>query len=242
MNRASSPKISRIFASVSRSCPTSLIPRPSFTPEGIVLRPQGFHHAGIKGTDFLGRIARDENPVIFEHDDFGNPAELGLVLIDPALQFHAQSITGIDILDPKGIREKSFCSRPRHPSASHSVDQQSMGMNDELGFENIVQGGLHRGSTGIVADRLAHEVLDQLLPGMRLGRGLHAVELVDLDPVEGNEGLLVQARQRCARGFHPKDFLVLAGGIPLPHPLLTRAFRIHAKVRRLFLNLPLLDI
>ena len=89
-------------------------------------------------------------------------------------------------------------------------------MNDELGFENIVQGGLHRGSTGIVADCLAHEVLDQLLPGMRLGRGLHVVELVDLDPVEGHEGLLVQARQRRARGFHPKDFLVLAGGIPSP--------------------------
>ena len=140
----------------------------------------------------------------------------GLVLIDPSLQLHAKGVSGIDVLDPKSVRKEALAYRLPILGASHPVDQQGMGMNDELGLENIVQGGFHRWSACIVADRFAHEVLDQFLPGMRLGGGLHVVELVDLDPVEGHESLLLETGQSGARRLDPKNLFILEGGIPSP--------------------------
>ena len=135
--------------------------------------------------------------MIFEHDDFGNSAMLCLVGIDPVLQYHAKSVSGINVFNPQSIGKKSFANRFAILRAGHSIHEQCMRMNHKLGFENIVQRGFHRWTTRFVEYSFPHEILNQFLPGMRFFGSFHIVQFIDLCPVQGHESIFLKSGESC---------------------------------------------
>ena len=128
--------------------------------------------------------------MIFEHDDFGNATVIFFILINTPVQFHAECITGINVLNPKSIRKKPFAHRFPIFGTSHTIDQKGVGMNHKFSFENIVERGFYRGPAGIVEYGFTHEVFDQFLAGMRFCRSFDIIELINLGSVQGYKSFL----------------------------------------------------
>ena len=151
--------------------------------EFFIFLPEWIHHAGVKGTDFLRGISGYEDAVIFKHDDLRNTVELGFVGIDTIFQYHAKSVPGIDVLDPKGIREESFAHGLAILRTGHPIHEQCMRVNHKLSFKNVVQWRFHGWATGIVENGFAHKVFNQFLTGMRFFGRFHIIKPVDLGSV-----------------------------------------------------------
>ena len=148
------------------------------------------HNACIQRANFLSGVTGYKYTMIFEHDNFGNATVIIFILINTPVQFHAECITGIDVLYPKSLRKKSFAHRFSIFGTSHTIDQKGVGMNHEFSFENIVERGFDRGPACIIEYGFTHEVFDQFLAGMRFCRSFDIIEFINLGPVQGYKSFL----------------------------------------------------
>ena len=151
--------------------------------------------------------------MILKHDDLRNTVEFRFVGIDTIFQYHAKSVSGIDVLDPQGIRKEPFANRFAILRTGHPIHEQCMRVNHKLGFKNVVQWRFHGWAAGIIENGFAHKVFNQFLTGMRFFGRFHIIKPVDLGPVESDESFLLQAGESGAGWFYPKGGFIFVGSV-----------------------------